>query len=132
MHKIYYNAEGWVCERAPYNFEKTETFIEVPEELYLKTLITEQYFAWRVVNGQLVNQRYEKTPIEEILSDLRERREYECFSVVNRGVLWYNVLTEAQRLELDKWYKEWLDVTDRYVEGIDIETIIPKKPEWLT
>ena len=72
-----------------------------------------------------------KPTTEDILNDLRTRRENECFSIINRGVLWYNTLTEEQRLELDKWYKEWLDITDKYVEGIDIETIIPKKPEWL-
>lgn len=68
---------------------------------------------------------------EQILNDLRTRRDDECFQIINRGVLWYNTLTEEQRIELDKWYKEWLDVADRYVEGVDIETIIPKKPEWL-
>ena len=68
---------------------------------------------------------------EELLENLRYKRQQECFDVINRGVLWYNTLTEEQRLELDKWYKEWLDVTDRYVEGIDIEAIIPKKPNWL-
>ena len=72
-----------------------------------------------------------KPTTEDVLNDLRTRRENECFTIINRGVLWYNTLTEEQRLELDKWYKEWLDVTDKYVEGIDIETIIPKKPEWL-
>ena len=68
---------------------------------------------------------------DDVLRDLRNRREYECFEFVNRVVLWYNTLTEEQRLELDRWYKEWLDVTDKYEEGIDIESIIPKKPEWL-
>lgn len=67
----------------------------------------------------------------EVLSDLRYLRDVYCFPIINRGVLWYNRLTEEQRLELDVWYKEWLDVTDKYTEGIDIETIIPKKPEWL-
>lgn len=60
---------------------------------------------------------------EEILYDLRRLRERECFSIVNRGVLWYNTLTEEQRLELDVWYKKWLDVTETMV--------IPEKPSWL-
>lgn len=68
---------------------------------------------------------------EEILEGLRNRREVECFSIINRGQLWYDKLTLSQREELDKWYKEWLDITDKYQEGIDIETIIPKKPKWL-
>lgn len=74
---------------------------------------------------------------ENILETLRNRRYDECFNIVNRGVLWYNTLTEEQRLELDKWYKEWLDITDTYKNTyeqnpeIDIETIIPIKPTWL-
>lgn len=74
---------------------------------------------------------------EDILETLRNRRFVECFNIINRGVLWYNTLTEEQRLELDKWYKEWLDITDTYINAyeqnpeFDIETIIPIKPVWL-
>ena len=66
------------------------------------------------VNETVVNNRIE---------NLRIRRENECFSVINRGVLWYNTLTETQRLELDVWYKAWLNVTDTF--------IVPEKPSWL-
>lgn len=74
---------------------------------------------------------------DEILELLRLRRENECFPIINRGILWYNLLTDEQRLELDKWYKEWLDITDTYKNAyeqnpeIDIETIIPIRPTWL-
>lgn len=74
---------------------------------------------------------------EQILDTLRARREEECFSIINRGVLWYNLLTAEQQNELNVWYKEWLDITDTYREAIelnpnlDIETIIPSKPIWL-
>lgn len=54
---------------------------------------------------------------------LRIKRDYECFSYINRGQLWVNTLTKEQRQELTQWYQAWLDVT---------ETLeIPKKPEWL-
>lgn len=68
---------------------------------------------------------------EQELDILRVRREIECFSIINRGVLWYNTLTTEQQFELDNWYREWLDITDKYVDGIDIETIIPTRPSWL-
>ena len=70
---------------------------------------------------------------EEVLNLLRTRREEECFPIINRGVLWYNILTEEQRLELNKWYKEWLNVPQVYQETkpANIETIIPQKPSWL-
>ena len=60
---------------------------------------------------------------EEILDHLRSRREEECFSFVNRGPLWYDTLTLEQYAEFQKWYQEWLNVTET--------KIIPNKPEWL-
>lgn len=75
--------------------------------------------------------------IDEILVILRSRRKFECFEIVNRGVLWYNTLTEEQRLELDKWYKEWLDITDTFRTeyeknpDLEIDNIIPTTPSWL-
>ena len=54
---------------------------------------------------------------------LRGLREKECFSVINRGKLWYNLLTNEQLTELKNWYTDWLNVTDTLE--------IPVKPEWL-
>ena len=70
---------------------------------------------------------------EQILDNLRARREYECFSYVNRGVLWYNTLTNEQQQQLNTWYQAWLNVPQVYQETKpeDIETIIPTKPSWL-
>ena len=64
----------------------------------------------------------EKTE-EEILYELRVQREIECFSVINRGSLWYNSLSSEQLNELNIWYKDWLNVT--------ITKKIPVKPTWL-
>lgn len=75
--------------------------------------------------------------LDEILEYLRSIRWSECFSVINRGVLWYNTLTDEQRLELDKWYKEWLDITDTFRTeyeknpDLEIDNIIPTIPSWL-
>lgn len=70
---------------------------------------------------------------EEILEDLRYRREIECFSYINRGILWYNTLTTEQQQELNTWYQQWLNVPQVYLETkpTDIENIIPSKPIWL-
>lgn len=76
-------------------------------------------------------QELPKRTQQEILYNLRTRRELECFSVVNRGQLWYETLTQTQKEELNTWYRNWLDITYNYSEGIDIETIIPSKPNWL-
>lgn len=70
---------------------------------------------------------------EQMLNNLRARREQECFSYINRGALWYNTLTSEQQQELNTWYQAWLDVPQVYQETKpeDIETIIPQKPIWL-
>lgn len=88
-------------------------------------------------NRQFQIQEVPKPTFNENLEILRLKREEKCFPIINRGVLWYNILTEEQRLELDKWYKEWLDITDTYRTeyeknpDLDIETIIPIIPSWL-
>jgi hypothetical protein len=58
-----------------------------------------------------------------IADQLRQRRENECFPVINRGNLWYSTLTDDQRTELTAWYKAWLDCTDTLSA--------PEKPAWL-
>lgn len=60
---------------------------------------------------------------EVAANTLRSRREQDCFSVINRGVLWYSRLTDEQKAELELWYQAWLDVTETGV--------IPNNPEWL-
>lgn len=58
------------------------------------------------------------------LDELRTRREVECFSVINRGQLWYEGVSVVQLLELRQWYKDWLAVTETLT--------VPDKPTWLT
>ena len=60
---------------------------------------------------------------EEIIQQLRDKRQEECFAIINRGQLWYNNLTTTQLEELNTWYNAWLDVTET--------KIIPTKPTWL-
>lgn len=69
--------------------------------------------------------------VEEILEDIRNRRDSECFSYINRGELWYNRLTEEQKQELQTWYQAWLDVTKETNKNEDGKYIIPTKPTWL-
>jgi hypothetical protein len=56
---------------------------------------------------------------------LRAKRDTECFSYINRGKLWYDVTidTEIKKEEFQKWYQNWLNVTETFE--------IPDKPEWL-
>lgn len=54
---------------------------------------------------------------------LRQLRERECFSVINRGRLWYEMLTPEQVAELRTWYEAWLNVTKT--------RSIPERPAWV-
>lgn len=54
---------------------------------------------------------------------LRHLRDVECFTIINRGSLWYDTLTDSQKEELKIWYNDWLDVTKT--------RLIPEKPKWL-
>ena len=58
-----------------------------------------------------------------LIEYFRITRNQECFPIINRGKLWYDNLTNAQLEELDKWYIEWLNVTETLTE--------PVKPEWI-
>lgn len=53
---------------------------------------------------------------------LRERRQRECFSIVDRAC-WYDSLTYEQKQEVQVWRNAWLNVTETYV--------IPTKPIWI-
>lgn len=57
------------------------------------------------------------------LTVIRRRRETECFAYINRGELWYSLLTDAQKAELANWYLSWLDAPETRT--------IPAPPVWL-
>lgn len=46
-----------------------------------------------------------------------------CFSIINRGGLWYDLLTPEERNELLIWYMAWLDAWETQ--------IVPTTPTWL-
>lgn len=130
MQKLYFSDEGWVCERYPYNIPLTETFIEVEDDVYYQTFTSDEYFAWRVVDGNIVQVRYEDTPEEVVLNELRKQREVECFSVINQNYIidgqsktWFDTLTEEQKQDANIWVQQWRDVTETKV--------VPTKPSWL-
>lgn len=61
--------------------------------------------------------------LEEKILRLRKDRALKCFSIINRGYLWYKTLSNKQMKELENWYAAWLDAPQTLIE--------PKKPEWL-
>ena len=98
---------------------------EVPEPEDLE-LFLHQFYAFHLVDGKLVYDAAESESVqtEERKTEYRRRRETECFSIINRGQLWYEGISITQLLELRQWYKAWLNVTETMV--------VPEKPAWLT
>ena len=96
--------------------------VELPENIadYM-----ENFGAYKLIDGKLVkDEQYVSILLEEKQKrQLRRLRESECFKVINRGILWYNTLTEDQKKELDTWYHQWLDVTETLT--------VPEVPTWI-
>ena len=111
--------EGYTekCISKPIVAEGNE-LIEVDE-------IPNEWQFYKYINGEFVlDEEYKKTQIEETeLLEIRLQRELECFPIINRGSLWYSMLTDEQVAELDTWYQAWLDAPSTKE--------IPTKPEWL-
>ena len=102
----------------------TSLQIKVSSEI-INNLEKEKIGFYKYENGQAVfdEEKYNAFQSETLIKDLRIRRENECFSIINRGQLWYNTLTEQQITGLNTWYQAWLEVTETKV--------IPTKPNWL-
>lgn len=98
-----------------------------------KSMESTRYRIVNGYNGALFFVEYTKTEeyrakAEEFaakseIKKLRRLREDECFPVINRGALWYERLSDAQKTELAEWYDAWLDITET--------KIVPEKPTWL-
>ena len=98
--------------------------IEVPDPEDIDHF-AEHFAAYKVYNGVAAYDDAQNTALqtEAATEEYRARREKECFAVINRGQLWYEGISVVQLLELRKWYKAWLDVTETMV--------VPEKPAWL-
>lgn len=99
--------------------------IDVDENLIDLADFEENFESYYYENGILIKSyiKEEELITERQKEELRIQRQRECFSVINRGQLWYSTLTKEQLNELSIWYNEWLNVTDTF--------IIPIKPSWL-
>lgn len=83
------------------------------------------YGAYRLTDGALTLDADRLTALQlaEKIATIRARREKECYSVINRGQLWYEGISLSRLAELRKWYKAWRDAPATMV--------IPDRPDWL-
>ena len=64
-----------------------------------------------------------RTELDLLIDTIRKQRERVCFTVINRGKLWYDLLTIEQLDELRSWYHAWLDAP------VTLE--VPVTPNWV-
>lgn len=85
----------------------------------------DSFESFKLADGKLVfdAEKDDADRLESEKTSLRERREKECFSVVNRGWIWYSTLTLSQWRELRTWYIAWLKVTETMTP--------PERPSWV-
>ena len=98
--------------------------IELPDPEDIDHFI-EHWQSYKAQDGKALFDEEQDTALaeESEKETLRQRRQTECFSFVNRGQLWYATLSIKQLAELTTWYTSWLNVTETKT--------IPEKPEWL-
>jgi len=130
-HKIHYNEDGWVCQRYPQDLpiEDEERYIEVGEEEFIKSLSTNTHFAWRIVDGELVNEQYQEIPEGEIKERLREERKelLDAFDKWEKAVLRGREEDDPQIME---WMQALLNLEEEAFLTIPdrIAYYLPKQP----
>ena len=98
--------------------------IELPDPEDIDHFL-EHWQSYKAQDGKTLFDEEQDTSLaeESEKETLRQRRQTECFTFVNRGQLWYATLSIKQMAELTAWYTAWLKVTETKA--------IPEKPEWL-
>ena len=97
--------------------------IDLPDELLED--FKQHPEAYKLADGELVldEDKLNADVDAAELAVIRQRRESECFAYINRGELWYGLLTDEQKAELADWYLSWLDAPETRT--------IPAPPVWL-
>ena len=96
--------------------------VDVPEDF---DSFLDRFEGFKLVDGKLVldKEKEDANRLNPEKAGLRARRESECFSVVNRGWLWYSCLSTSEWQELRSWYLAWLNVTNTMT--------VPERPSWI-
>lgn len=89
------------------NMEIDDTCVIIDDEM-IPINFFDEYIQYSFKEGKLIKHSI----LSEIEKDhIRARRNRECFPIINRGNIWYDILNAEEKEELGKWYHEWLDAT---------------------
>lgn len=127
MPTIEYNQDGWVCNRFPYNLEDVEGSLDVSEEVYQDTLYSKECYAWRVVDGELVQQKYEE---KQWTQDERLQERIKLHKATDDD---YSKYARQVRLNVDMPHSQQvLDYIDQYNLQVSNTVNSPNFPQEVT
>ena len=110
MKTIQYDKDGWVCFRYPYDLTEVAGEIDVDEAIASKTYSCSEHYAWRVVNGEVVKERYEETPrkeeIEDRIRELKHNLENTDYQAIKYSE---GRMTEQEYTPIGNQRQEWRD-----------------------
>lgn len=120
--RVLYDENGYITDFAMVGSLVDGVEVPDPEDA---DYFSDHYFSYRYADGVLTYDEDQDELVQQQEEEdlIRSRRETECFAVINRGQLWYELLTPEQKTELQIWYQAWLDAPSTGV--------IPERPAWL-
>lgn len=122
--QVLVDEKGYVVSYAVYGIlDDSEEVDDLTDDEYEDFQLN--YECYCIKDGKVVKDedRLADIFLERKSQELRDKREKVCFPIVNRGGLWYDLLSEKERADLLEWYMAWLDATETLIE--------PEMPEWL-
>lgn len=117
MEKIYYNENGWVCKRYPYNIpiEDESRYIEVEDSVADETYSCKIGYSWRVTDGELEQAIYD--------NDAATKQKYteELFELET----WFSNVYDMQMKQYDRCQRLGIEFTSSYgtVEELDAQAV---------
>ena len=117
MEKIYYNENGWVCERYPYDIpvEDDSRFIEVEDEVANKTYSCKIGYSWRVTDGELEQAIYD--------NDVATKQKY--IEELAELETWFSEVYDMQMKQYERCVRLGIEFTSKYgtVEELDAQAV---------
>lgn len=117
MEKIYYNENGWVCKRHPYNIpvEDDSRFIEVEDEVANKTYSCKIGYSWRVTEGEL----------EQVIYDNDAATKQKYAEELTELETWFSEVYDMQMKQYERCVRLGIEFTSKYgtVEELDAQAV---------
>ena len=108
LEKIYYDKDGWVCGRYPIDIpvDDKNRYIKVSVGEYSKTFTVQNGYAWRVVDGKLVVEKYGEIPPYVEINELKAKLRDTDYQATKYSEGWF---TEEEYAPIKAQRQAWRD-----------------------